>query len=134
MSMVASIHGRIGRNPETRQTKNGNEMCSTSIAVDLTPGNAETPETLWVKVLAFGHLAAELGRCSKGEMVSAFGRVTQERWTAKDGAERTSWTLIADGLVTTRSARPAGGKAKADGKAQKPRDLEPLPFDDEIPF
>jgi single-strand DNA-binding protein len=81
MTMVASIHGRTGRNTGIRQTRNGQEMADTSVAVDVTPGNAETPETLWVKVLAFGSLAVEVARCTKGEMLSAVGR----RRTAPSG-------------------------------------------------
>jgi len=42
----ASIDGRFGRDPQQRQTKNGNNMVMCSIAVDATPSNSENPETI----------------------------------------------------------------------------------------
>ena len=50
--MHAAIHGRIGKGPETRTTKNGNEVAFTSIAVDVTPFGDESQETLWMNITA----------------------------------------------------------------------------------
>ena len=111
--MQASIHGRAGSDPVSGSTKAGKPMCRVNIAVDVTPGNAEATETLWVTIMGFGHVAEALARAAKGEMVTAQGRLTRGHYTGRDGTERESWTLLADAVLTTRSARPAGRRAKA---------------------
>ena len=52
----AAIYGRIGKDPDQRQTKNGNAMTTTSLAVDATPFNDETQRTVWIRVTAFKRL------------------------------------------------------------------------------
>lgn len=127
--ITASIHGRIGADPVSSRTKNDKEMCRASIVVDVTPGNSETEESVWISVLAFGKVAETMSRCAKGESLSAMGRLTRSHYVGRDGTERESWSLIADAVVTTRSARPPGRKAT---KATQER--EALPFDDDISF
>ena len=111
--IYASIHGRLGTDPAVSTTKNDKPMTRVSVAVDVTPYNADDPESLWVGLLAFGQVAEDLQRAAKGEMVSAQGRMTRGRYIAKDGSERESWTMIADSVVTARSARPSGKKRSA---------------------
>lgn len=128
--IVASIHGRIGGDPVSSETKSGKPMTRCSIVVDVTPGNAETEESVWVSVLAFSRAADDLARCSKGESLSAMGRLTRGRYIAKDGTERESWSLLADAVVTTRSARPLGRKSSA----REPERRDAVPFDDPLDF
>jgi single-strand DNA-binding protein len=81
----ASIYGRIGRDPQTRQTRNGSDMVTSSIACDAALGNHEgDTETIWFQVLAFGMVAETLARHSEGDLISLFGRITQSRWTGND--------------------------------------------------
>jgi single-strand DNA-binding protein len=85
--------------------------------------------TQWLTLVAFGRVAEELAQVLKGETVSAIGRVEVNRWRTQDGQEREYLQLIADAIVTARSARPDGRKpdteTQPDGFA---------PFDDAIPF
>ncbi|AHE99390.1 single-stranded DNA-binding protein [Thioalkalivibrio paradoxus] len=106
--IYASVHGRLGADPVAGETKTGKLMVRASVAVDVTPHNAEEPETLWVSLLAFGAAAEALDRAAKGEMVTAQGRMTRGHYTGRDGALRESWTLIPDAVLTARSARPSG--------------------------
>lgn len=111
--MYASVHGRLGSDPVASETKNGNPMVRASVAIDVTPHNAEEPETLWVTLLAFGPAAEALDRAAKGEMVTAQGRMTRGRYTGRDDTPRESWTLIPDAVLTARSARPSGKRRAA---------------------
>jgi single-strand DNA-binding protein len=113
MSIYASIHGRLGADPTATTTKTGKDMTRASIAVDVTPYNAEDTESLWVGLLAFGSVAEDLQRAEKGQMVTAQGRMTRGHYAAKDGSQRESWTMIADAVVTARSARPTGKRRQA---------------------
>ncbi len=136
----ASIYGRLGRQPENRQTKTGNAMTTCSIAVDATPSNhAGDQETIWFQVLAFGRAGETLDRHSKGDLVSLSGRITQSRWAGSDGDERVSMTIVADAVISARSVRPGGGR-KANSTPQpnhKPAQAAPEhagDFNDDIPF
>jgi single-strand DNA-binding protein len=139
----ASIYGRLGRDPQTRQTKNGSNMVTASIAVDATPGNHDgDQETIWFQVLAFGKVGDTLARHQKGDLVSMSGRITQSRWTSQAGEEKTGMTIIADTVISAKSVRPGGGRKKADAKAgHKPGPTEYATnggaagdFNDDIPF
>ena len=127
--ITASIHGRIGQDPITSQTKTGKDMARCSIAVDVTASNATDEESVWVSVLAFGRQAEALARASRGEGLTAMGKLTRSHYIGKDGTERESWTLLAEGVVTLKSARPPGRKAT---KATQER--QAVPFDDDIGF
>ncbi len=128
--MHASIYGRLGGIPSERQTKKGSPMTTVSVAVDVTPNNAEEQETVWVSVMAFGKVAEVLASHEKGELVALTGRLTQSRWKDKiTGEDRTGFTLVADSLVSARTVRPGRKQKRA---AETP---EPVPFhDDKIPF
>ena len=109
MSMHASIHGRAAFDPRQHTTRKGEPMTTIRLAVDVT-GRAEggDEQTLWLDVLAFGRHAETLARVAKGEMVSAMGTVTRGAYVSKDGEAREAWTMLADSVLTVRSARPGG--------------------------
>ena len=129
--MQAALHGRLGRDPQPRATASGNPMTVASLAVDVTPRDAETEEVLWVSLVTFGRLAEQLARHKKGEMLSAAGRLVLNRWTGNDGQERTTWEMVADSLVSARTVRPGGGRKKT--KSPQP-EAAPPEFEDEIDF
>ena len=122
--MQAALHGRLGRDPQPRTTASGNPMVVASIAVDVTPRDAEREEVLWVLLVAFGRLAEQLARHRKGELVSASGRLVLNRWTGNDGQERTTWEMVADSLVSARTVRPSGGRRKGGPRSEAAPDLE----------
>lgn len=125
--IVASIHGRCAKDVIIGETKAGKTMARTTLAVDASGFRAEEQETLWITLFAFGKQADLLEKVQKGEMVSAFGRMSRSHFTGKEGEQRESWSLAADSLVTARSARPPGRKAA-------PRSSAGVDFDDEISF
>ena len=140
MSLIANLYGRLGGEPVARTTKNGKEMTTVQVAVDVTPRDAAAPETLWVGLLACGTAAQTLQRAQKGQMVAALGRMTRGIYTPVDGEPRESWGMLCDSLVVTTSAKPTGG-ARAPGHGEParnpaaPAEPEPEPFyDDPIPF
>ena len=113
MTIYASVHGRLGQDPRTGETKAGKPMTRASIALDVAGFNADGDETLWVTILAFGAVADDLARAEQGQMLTAQGKMTRGRYTGKDNIERESWTLIPDAVLTAKSARPTGKKRVA---------------------
>ena len=133
----ASIYGRLGRDPQQRQTKNGADMVTASLAVDATPGNAEESETIWFQILAFGKVADTLAHHSKSDLVSLSGQITQSRWTGNDGEERVGMTIIANTVISAKSVRPTGGRKKAESDQKTECALAggaAGDFNDDIPF
>lgn len=136
--MHASLYGRLGKDAQAIETKTGKAMTAASVAVDVSSRDGEA--TLWVRVIAFGPAAELLAKHGKGDALSATGRLELSRWTGDDGTERESWQMIADHMVSARTASPKSGKGKdfhapngkGDPKSKKPD--APPPFDDDIPF
>jgi single-strand DNA-binding protein len=105
--LIASIYGRLGADPVERTTKAGNSMVTVSVAVDVAGKDAE-PATLWVSILAFGNVAEALLRAEQGQMLAAMGKLTRGEYTNKAGEVREQWTMLAESVVTAKSARPSG--------------------------
>jgi single-strand DNA-binding protein len=141
LTIVASIYGRAARDGELRTSQSGKPWCRVSVAceagVDRETGDSRTQ---WLTVVAFGRQAEELAKIEKGQAISAIGRVEINRWRTQDGQEREGLQLIADSVVTARSARPAGRKPKGNGsqsdfsgsrRAQAPSEAS---FGDDLSF
>jgi single-strand DNA-binding protein len=117
----ASVHGRLGSDPVQRETRGGGAMVTVSIAVNVAkPGDDSATE--WFSLVAFGKAAEALAQHGKGDLVSAMGSMTRSTFQGRDGEERTSWSLVAESLISARtvyerphdssaSARPQGARA-----------------------
>ena len=151
--VTISCAGRLGRDPEARQTSGGKDMALASLAVDLPAGKDADPETWWLSLMAFGRAAGELAKHRKGDRLAVMGHLQRGRFKGRDGESRESWTLICDSILGPRSARPSGGKRPDNGAGQSappvadpapdpapgpvPGDRarqDPPPFDDGIAF
>jgi len=124
--MQVAMYGRLGGDPRTIDTTSGKAMTVASMAVDIGERDTEDPEPEWLGVVAFGKHAETLAKHGKGECISVSGRVQRNRYRDRNGEERVQLQVIADAIVSARTARPGGGKKKAAAKAEPD-------FDDEIP-
>lgn len=97
----ASIRGRLGREPEPRQTERGGRMVLCSLIVEVNRHGADR-DVEWIKIGAFGAPAEALLRLHKGDQVTATGKLTRRRFTARDGSERTAWVVNADSIAGPR--------------------------------
>ncbi len=145
MTAQAALYGRLGQDPRSIDTKSGKPMAVASVAVDVGDSSDDgdaAPE--WFGVVAFGGLAERLLQHGKGECISVSGRLQRRTYQDRSGEQRSQLQVIADNLVSARTARPSGGKRKAKGgdtsagatrEASDGRAPEPAgDFDDEIPF
>ncbi len=115
MTMIASVHGRLTADPVRRTTKAGKDMTTVTVAIDVT-GNSEEQQTLFVGLLAFNRAADDLARAAKGETCTAMGKVTRSIYTPAGGEPRESWSLLADSVLVSKSARPSGRKAPGNDR------------------
>lgn len=95
MSFLKGIAvGNLGSDIEIKYSAQGNAYCNFSIAtsegVKNKEGNFENLTT-WIKCLVFGKLAENCGKnLSKGSKVYIEGRLREEKWTDRDGNEKSS--------------------------------------------
>lgn len=133
--ITASVYGRTGGDPQERQTRNGQQMATVSLAVNVArPGANEV--TVWFSLAAFGQEAETLLRHCKGDLLAALGTMTLNRYTDRNGQERESWSLTCDAIVSARTVRPSGGRKRSSGEqsgaARRGDHGYHAPFNDDI--
>ncbi|EFJ2035187.1 single-stranded DNA-binding protein [Escherichia coli] len=140
--MTAQIadYGRLVADPQLKTTSKGTQMTMASMAVPLTCSQADDgTATMWLSVLAFGRQADALAKHRKGELVSVAGNMQVSQWTGQNGETRQGWQVIADSVISARTARP-GGKKGQQGQATdalnraKQQAGNDDPYGDNIPF
>ena len=117
MTAQISAYGRLVFDPKTRTTNSGISMAMARLAVSLPCNTAEAGEaTFWLGVIAFGKQADALAKHQKGDLVSVAGTMQINQWTGNDGSTQTGYQVIADSVISARTARP-GGKKGQQGQA-----------------
>ena len=116
-------------------------MATASMAVPLPCSQADDgTATMWLSVLAFGRQADALAKHQKGELVSVAGNMQISQWTGQNGETRQSWQVIADSVISARTARPGGKKGQqgqatdALNRAKQQTGQHDDPYGDGIPF
>lgn len=92
----------VGKDPEVRQTQNGNAICNLSAATSRkykdTQGGMQE-ETEWHRISLFGKMAELAGQyLKKGSTVYIEGRLRTRKYTDKDGIDRYVTEIIGEHL------------------------------------
>jgi len=89
-----NLIGRLTRDPETRATGSGTDVCGMRIAIDRQGDGAD-----YVDVTAFGKLAEVCAQyLEKGRQVGVSGRLHYSEWEAEDGSKRSKHEVIAQSV------------------------------------
>ena len=89
-----TIHGRLTKEPELRQTQSGVSVCNFSVAVDRTYKNGEDKQTDFFSCVAWRGLGELIARnFHKGKEILVCGEM-QSRKYEKDGANHIVWELV----------------------------------------
>lgn len=90
-----TIAGNVGREPELKYSQGGMAILKFSVAD--TTGKDDKKKTMWHNITVFGDLAenaaASLG---KGTRVVIEGKLTEDKYTNKEGVEVTRTQVLAD--------------------------------------
>ena len=134
MSAIITIRGRLGAAPTSRETSNGSQMATGSLAVTL-PSRQED-ETEWFNLIPFGRVAEVLGGHKKGDALVAMGELQVNKYTTRDGKERRNLQVPIESLMTPKRARVVANGTPSKKKESKPQgEANPdEPFDDDISF
>ncbi|EKE5157881.1 TPA: single-stranded DNA-binding protein, partial [Escherichia coli] len=113
MTAQIAAYGRLVADPQLKTTSKGTQMAMASMAVPLPCSQADDgTATMWLSVLAFGRQADALAKHHKGELVSVAGNMQVSQWTGQNGETRQGWQVIADSVISARTARPGGKKGQ----------------------
>ncbi len=93
-----TILGNLGKDPESKSTDSGLNICRFSVAV--TEKIKDNEHTEWFDITAFGKLAEIAGRyLAKGKQVYVEGRLETRKYEDKNGQERYKTSVIAREII-----------------------------------
>jgi single-strand DNA-binding protein len=105
--------GNLGRDPELNVTSDGTPVTKFSLAVNRntkTSTGEKKEETDWFNVVAWRQLAEICERyLHKGSKVYIEGRLTQRKYTDREGIQRTSVEVIANDMQMLDSKAASSG-------------------------
>lgn len=139
------VIGNLTRDPETRTTPGGVNVCSFTVACNRRQANQQgVREADFFQVTAWRQLGDTCARyLSKGRKVAVTGTLQIRTYDAQDGSKRTSVDITADEVEFLPNA--GDGAARTEGyNAPAPAAQQPAPYraneglsqtdDDELPF
>lgn len=122
--------GRLGKDPDVRQTQSGEAIANFSLACGWKGKNGEGTE--WVPVSTFGKLAEVCSQyLKKGSQVYIAGRFRTRKYQDRDGNDRYVTEIVASDM------QMLGGKSdgqRQERPAQTQQSQGGVPYDDDIPF
>jgi single-strand DNA-binding protein len=118
---TAGFVGNMTDDPELRFSQAGKPYATFKLAVKpYVLGASEQPEPVYYSVVCFGSLAENVCEtCRKGSRVVVTGRLEEDTWTGRDGNERVTMKVIADGIGP--DLRFAGSTSQRQDKVLQPR-------------
>jgi single-strand DNA-binding protein len=113
----ATILGNLTRDPELRQTPNGQNVCSFGVATNRAWNGADgqrQEQTEFHNVVAWGKLAEICGQyLTKGKKVYIEGRLQTRDWEGQDGVRRYRTEIVAENLIMLDRSGNAGNAGGA---------------------
>lgn len=125
--------GRLGKDPEVRYMPNGEAVCNFSVATSESwkDQNGQRQErTEWHNITMYRKLAEIAGQyLKKGSQVYLEGKIQSQKYTDKNGAERTVYDIIANEM------KMLGGNTQAPAQKQQPAQAQTQDdISDDVPF
>ena len=113
-----TLMGNLTRDPELRQTPNGQNVCSFSLALNRSykDGSGEWQEvTDYIDIVAWGPLAERVAQyLTKGRRCLVQGRLQSRSWE-QDGQKRSKVEVLANDVTFLDSRGAGGGEAPSSG-------------------
>lgn len=129
--------GNLGRDPELNYTPSGTAIAKFSLAVSRTtksPSGESQKETEWFNIIAWRQLAETCSNyLRKGQKVYIEGRLSQRKYTDKNGNERLSVEVTMNDMemLTPKGQTDGGGNTSSSDAFTNDDSLGDL---DEHPF
>jgi len=129
---VWTFTGNLGRDCETRFTKNGDPVVSFAVAVK--SGFGDKAETTWAKCNLWGKRGESVAPyLLKGTQIAVSGELSQKEWTNKDGVKQQNIEVrVNDVTLLGKRDASAGDVPRPAAKPAAKSGFEDM--DSEIPF
>lgn len=128
--ITCMISGTLSKQPETRQSKNGNAYTLASIRIPIAEGD------VYASVTAFSELSPILAGMQRGDPVTVIGQGKVSTYQGKDGTTRAGLSITAGRIIAL--VDQAAPKPKGNGQGRRPAVAgagpDPREFADDIPF
>jgi len=140
--------GRLGTDPEIKQTQGGKGFASLSVAnsenwKDKNSGEKKE-KTEWHRVVIFNEGLVNVVKqyLKKGAQIYVEGQLTTNKYTDNNGQEKYSTQIVLQGYNSTlkmlggATGSPQGGVDQSSASSSLPSDdmSSPADLDDEVPF
>ncbi len=117
--------GNLGKDPELNVTPDGTPVTKFSLAVSRKTGTGEK-ETEWFNIVAWRQLAEICERyLHKGSKVYIEGRLSQRKYTDREGVQRTAVEVIANDMQMLDS-KPASSGSESYSAASVGNNSDPF--------
>ena len=129
-----SLIGRLGRDPEVKQTTNGKAVATFTLAVDRRFKNASgQKEADWVNIVAWDKSAELIGQyVKKGDQIGVIGRLQIRNYDGTDGQKKYVTEVICEEFDFISNP---GGKQESFAPKVRIEEVDLADADDsDIPF
>ena len=137
--------GRLGQDPEVRNTQDGRSLCTFSIATSESWNDKNTGEkrekTEWHRVVVFNEGLVNIVQqyVKKGSNVFIEGQLQTRKWEDKDGIEKYTTEVVLQGFNSTfkmldnRNSTSTDNNFSQDNAISESGNFD-SEIDDDIPF
>ena len=125
--------GNLGKDPDMSYTQNGLPVTKFSLAVNRvskSPTGERQTETEWFNIVAWRQLAETCNTyLKKGSKIYIEGRLSQRKYTDKDGIQRVAIEVVANDMeMLTPKDRDTSSSGFVGGNVDDLGDLDDHPF------
>lgn len=126
----AILVGRLGADPELRNTQSGTSVANMRIATEDYNG-----DTQWHRVACFGGLAENVDKyLEKGRQVYVEGEIRYSEWEDRDGNDHETAEVVANDVTFLSSSGGGSGEAAPDEKVGSSDYSDESFSEDDVPF
>tara|TARA_B100000085_G_scaffold136741_1_gene124578 strand:+ start:1856 stop:2302 length:447 start_codon:yes stop_codon:yes gene_type:complete len=137
--------GRLGQDPEVRNTQDGRSLCTFSIATSESWNDKNTGEkrekTEWHRIVVFNEGLVNIIQqyVKKGSNVFLEGQLQTRKWEDKDGIEKYTTEVVLQGFNSTFKMLDNRNTSSADNNFSQDNSISDSSnfdseIDDDIPF
>ena len=137
--------GRLGQDPEVRNTQDGRSLCTFSIATSESWNDKNTGEkrekTEWHRIVVFNEGLVNIVRqyVKKGSNVFIEGQLQTRKWEDKDGIEKYTTEVVLQGFNSTFKMLDSRNSGSNDNNFSQDNAISDssnfdTEIDDDIPF
>lgn len=130
--------GNLGRNPEIKATKTGNQMAHFSLATSREFVNRKTGERK--EITAWGNMAETCRYMTQGQRVFVAGRISTRSYEPGDETKRYITDVTAEFIAPAQGTKPGTGnfnQFEPSSPEHQPMEQQSMNFgekDEDIPF